>query len=98
MFFKRDDGSDHFEKVEFSPEQKERHYQNYLALCPNHAAIFQHADGSATRMLNTFVELAGNALEVVLAQKDSTTYFTKTHITHPKAVIGAETNYLGCGS
>jgi len=33
--FKLDDGSWFFEKVEFLPELKKRHYQNYLALCPN---------------------------------------------------------------
>ena len=44
--FKLDDGSYYFEKVEFLPELQNRHYQNYLALCPNHAAMYQHANGS----------------------------------------------------
>jgi hypothetical protein len=41
--FKLDDGSDYFEKVEFLRDLKKHHYQNYLALCPNHAAMFQYA-------------------------------------------------------
>lgn len=85
--FKLDDGSDYFEKVEFLPDLKKRHYQNYLALCPNHAAMFQHANGSGDLMRKMFVELTGNALDVVLAQQDATIYFTKTHIADLKAVI-----------
>lgn len=85
--FKLDDGSDYFEKVEFLPELKKRHYQNYLALCPNHAAMFQHANGSADSMLEIFDELTGNEFEVVLAQKRATIYFTRTHIADLKEVI-----------
>jgi hypothetical protein len=91
--FKLDDGSDFFEKVEFLPELKKRHYQNYLALCPNHAAMFQHANASADRMLTMFLEFAGNELEVVLARKDNRIYFTKTHIADLRAVIQGEINH-----
>lgn len=89
--FKLDDGSDYFEKVEFLPELKKRHYQNYRALCPNHAAMFQHANGSAELIRDSFVDLAGNELDVVLAQKDTSIYFTKTHIADLKAVIETDT-------
>jgi hypothetical protein len=85
--FKLDDGNDYFEKVEFLPELKKRYYQNYLALSPNHAAMFQHANGSADSMRDVFAELTGNELEVVLAQKDATVYFTKTHIADLKEAI-----------
>ena len=88
--FKLDDESDFFEKVEFLPELKNRHYQNYLALCPNHAAMFRHANGSADRALTMFLEFAGNELEVVLAQKDNRIYFTKTHVADLRAVIAGE--------
>jgi hypothetical protein len=91
--FKLDDGSDFFEKVEFLPELKKHHYQNYLALCPNHAAMFQHANGSADRMLTTFLEFTGNELEVVLAQKDNKVYFTKTHVADLRAVIQEEIDH-----
>ncbi len=85
--FKLDDGSDYFEKVELLPELKKRHYQNYLALCPNHAAMFQHANASADSMQDMFVDLAGNELKVVLAQKETTIYFTRTHIADLRDVI-----------
>ena len=88
--FKLDDGSDYFEKVEFLTDLRKRHYQNYLALCPNHAAMFQHANGSSEIIQEMFSGIAGNELEVVLAQRDATIYFTKTHIADIRAVLEAE--------
>ena len=64
MPFKLDDGTDYFEKVEFLPELKKRHYQNYLALCPNHAAMFKEANGSSKVMEGLFAKLSGNELEI----------------------------------
>lgn len=88
--FKLDDGSDYFEKVEFLPNLKGRHYQNYLSLCPNHAAMFRYANGSADITIEMLMALAGNELEIILAQNDNTIYFTKTHLADLKAIIGAE--------
>jgi hypothetical protein len=88
--FKLDDGNDYFEKVEFLPELKKRHYQNYLALCPNHAAMFQYANGSVDGMLTMFLDIGGNEVEVVLAQKSNRIYFTKTHVADLRAVIDEE--------
>jgi hypothetical protein len=98
--FKLDDGTDYFEIVEFLPELKKRHYQNYLALCPNHAAMFQYANNSEDSIRDAFIEVEGNELEVVLAQRERAVYFTKTHIADLKEVIrvdrmesrGAETS------
>ncbi len=87
MPFKLDDGSDYFEKVKFLRELTKPHYQNYLALCPNHAAMFQHANGSSKSMTEIFVALTGNELQIVLAQQDASVYFTKTHIADLKTVI-----------
>jgi hypothetical protein len=88
--FKLDDGNEFFETVEFLPELTKRHYQNYLALCPNHSAMFRLANGSADLMMESFVRLVGNELEVVLAQCNSTIYFSKTHIADLKTVIEAD--------
>jgi Rad3-related DNA helicase len=85
--FRLDDGNDYFEAVEFLPELSKRHYQNYLALCPNHAAMFQYANSSSACLENHFVNLAVNELGVLLAQKDLTIYFTKTHTADLKEVI-----------
>jgi hypothetical protein len=88
--FKLDDGSDYFECVEFLRGLKLRHQQNYLALCPNHAAMFQHANGSTDELRDLVVEMAGNELAVILAREDATIYFTKTHLADLKAIIGAD--------
>jgi hypothetical protein len=87
MPFRLDNGNDYFEKVEFLPKLKKRHNQNYLALCPNHAAMFKEANGCADMLLEMFADLSGNELEVVLAQTDATIYFTQTHIADLKAVV-----------
>jgi hypothetical protein len=90
MPFKLDDGSSYFETVEFLPVLKKRHLQNYLALCPNHAAMFRHANSTKDFMMEMFLELTGNELEVVLAQENATIYFTKTHIADLRSVIAVD--------
>lgn len=87
--FKLDDGSYYFEAVEFLAEREQRHYQNYLALCPNHAAMFMHANGSKEQIFEMLRELKGKKLEVILAQENATIYFTTTHLVDLKAVIEA---------
>lgn len=87
MPFKLDDGSAYFEKVEFLSELKKRHHQNYLALCPNHTAMFRHANSTKDLMMEIFTELTRNELEVVLAQENKTVYFTEIHIADLRKVI-----------
>lgn len=69
----------YFEKVELFREVNKHHQQNYLALCPNHSAMFQYANGSRDIQLQMFKELGSNELEIVLAQKDMSIYFTTNH-------------------
>jgi hypothetical protein len=90
--FKLDDGSYYFEAVEFLPDSalKKRHRANYLALCPNHAAMYQHANGSSNEMKTLFLEMAGPELLVILAQEDATIYFTETHLVDLRTVIETE--------
>lgn len=87
--FKLNDGTAYFEKIEFLKNLKKRHYQNYLALCPNHAAMFQYANGTPD-LLCRFLKVVSNDLDLVLAQNDTTIYFTKTHILDLKTVIQAD--------
>ncbi|MCK0101971.1 hypothetical protein [Pseudohalocynthiibacter sp. F2068] len=94
MPFALDDGSPYFEAVEFLSDRdlKKRYPQNYLALCPNHAAMFRHANGSKDIMKVMFVDLTESRLEIVLAKADQTIYFTKTHIADLKSALRAETD------
>ena len=88
--FKLADGRYFFEAVEFLPELMRRHYQNYLVLCPNHAAMYQYANGAAKLMKDLFLDLSGNKMEVVLAGENATVYFTATHEADLKAIIAVE--------
>ncbi|WP_306253517.1 sacsin N-terminal ATP-binding-like domain-containing protein [Parvularcula sp. IMCC14364] len=92
MPFSLDDGTPYFEAVEFlsSDDLSKRHKQNYLALCPNHAAMFRHANASEDIISEMFMELDEDRLEVVLAQEDMTVYFTKTHVADLKSIFRAE--------
>lgn len=92
MPFALDDGAPYFEAVEFlaDNELRKRHHQNYLALCPNHAAMFRHANGSKDIIKEMLLELTEERLEVVLAQADRTIYFTKTHIADLQSALSAE--------
>ena len=85
--FTLQDGSYFFEAVEFLPKLRKHHYQNYLALCPNHAAMYQHANGSLELMKGLFLDMEGNELDVILAREDRTVYFTGTHIADIRTVI-----------
>jgi hypothetical protein len=95
--FKLDDGREYFEVVEFLPELRKRHPQNYLALCPNHSAMYRLVNGSGETMREAFQALEDNELSVVLAEQDKTVYFSKTHIIDLKAVLAAEAELLGEG-
>lgn len=88
--FKLDDGSEYFEIVEFLPGLRKRHHQNYLALCPNHSAMYCYANASQEDMRQHFEGLTDNELEVVLGQKDLTIYFSKIHVIDLKAILKAE--------
>lgn len=88
--FNMDDGEGHFETVAFLPELRKEHPQNYLALCPNHAAMYQLVNGSRETMREAFQAFEGNELSLVLAEKDMSIYFSKTHIIDLKAVLDAE--------
>jgi hypothetical protein len=88
--FKLDNGSYYFEKVDFLPDLNKLHYQNNLALCPNHGAMFRHANGSRDSLKPSLLEIDGNELRVNLALEETTIYFTKTHIVDLRAVIEAD--------
>jgi len=90
--FKLGDGLYHFEKVEFLPELKQHHYQNYLALCPNHSAMFKLANGSKSDLKRLFVELEGAHLTITLAEEPTTVRFSKIHSIDLKAIIARDAN------
>ena len=90
--FKLADGHYFFESVEFLLNLKRRHYQNYLALCPNHAAMFMHANNSKEEMNEKFLSMDGDELELTLAGRPVSIYFTDTHIRDLKVVLEVESD------
>ena len=88
--FRLPDGEYYFEAVEFLPELKKHHRQNYLALCPNHAAMYMHANDSGETMEELFLDLEGDELGMTLAGEKTTVYFTGTHRVDIEAVIESE--------
>jgi hypothetical protein len=84
--FKLANGTYYFEKVEFLEELKRRHRENYVALCPNHSAMFQYANESDD-LKKAFFSMKGVRLAVRLAQSETTIYFTKTHIADLKTLV-----------
>ncbi len=88
--FRLGNGNYYFEAVEFLPELKKHHYQNYLALCPNHAAMFMHANDSRSEIKDGFNALDGNELTITLAGEPVFLYFTDTHAQDLKNVIDVD--------
>lgn len=86
-------GQYYFEMVEIVASLKRLNYQNYLCLCPNHSAMFKHANESADRMRSLIESETGNAVSVRLAATDLTIYFTKKHLLDLKAVLIADTKF-----
>jgi hypothetical protein len=85
--FTLESGDYYFEKVEFLAELKKRHHQNYLALCPNHSAMFRFANASQDKLKALFTAMNGQRMDVVLAQSNFSIYFTQMHIADLKKVI-----------
>lgn len=88
--FMLENGEYFFEVVELLPELQRRHYQNYLCLCPNHSAMFRHANGSAKSLRQSIVRQTGNECPVLLAQQEHTIYFTKMHLADLQALIATD--------
>jgi hypothetical protein len=57
--------------------------------------MYKEANGSSELMRGMFNEISGNELDVVLAQQNTTIYFTKTHIVDLKKVLEVDTSSCG---
>ncbi|MBB3205405.1 hypothetical protein FHS27_001205 [Rhodopirellula rubra] len=80
-------GEPYFETVQLVPKTEKLFFQNYLALCPNHAAMVQLANDSKDAIAEQFATLDGDRLPIVLAGKSLHVYFTETHRKDLQAVI-----------
>jgi hypothetical protein len=85
--FSLDDGTPYFEKVEIIRDLPLRHRENFLGLCPNHSAMFQHVNGSKRVMRELIESSDSQFVPVTLAKNDFDIYFTKAHLLDLKAVL-----------
>ncbi len=90
LSFKLANGNYFFVSAEFLRDLKRHHHQNYLALCPNCAAMLMHANDSEGEMMKNFLNMDQDHLNLTLAGRSMTAYFTKTHILDLKAVVEVE--------
>lgn len=88
--FKLPNGEYYFEAVVISEALNKRHRQTYLALCPNHAAMFKYANEQKDEMVELLVAAPGLDIEVVLGGQATTIRFRKTHLADIKACLQAE--------
>ena len=93
--FKLPNGEYYFEMVLFLEGFERHHYQNYLALCPNHAAMYMHANGSTDQMTEKFRGWEEGDFRVLLAEDECMIYFTKTHGLDLKQVLMVEDEERG---
>jgi len=96
--FKLDNGEYHFEAQPLLDELRDRLFpENFLALCPNHAAMFDLVNGSKQLLLSLVKELnwteEHDYISVTLAGERSCVRFTETHLCDLQALIAAH----GCG-
>ncbi len=88
--FRLPDGEYFFVSICFLEElAKVKSYRpNFLALCPNHAAMFQNAENpSVDQMMSRFLSMEDCTFEITLASQPLELYFIKTHIQDLRAVI-----------
>ena len=75
------------EKTAFFKSAKRWHRQNYLSLCPNHSAMFRHANETADIMIDLFNEMSDNWMEVVIGGRNETIYMTTTHVADIESML-----------
>ena len=87
--FKLANGAYYFEAVELMEDAEKRYRATYLALCPNHAAAYQYANAQKNSMSEAVATAVSCEVEIALGGRETTIYFTQTHLADAKACLGA---------
>ena len=88
--FKLPSGSYYFEAVELLENSTKRYRSTYLALCPNHAAAYQYANGQKGSMAELVSTASATEIEIDLGGQEATIYFTGVHLADAKACLEAD--------
>lgn len=87
--FRLPSGSHYFEAVEVDNALAKRFRETFLALCPNHAAMFRYANSQKDCMQEQLAVATGTEVEVTLAGETKIIQFTETHIADIKACLAS---------
>lgn len=90
--FRLSSGQYYFEAVEATSGANKRFREAFLALCPNHAAMFQYANDDRDNMQKLLERAAGHGeleVNITLAGEAASILFTETHLTDIRACIEA---------
>jgi hypothetical protein len=87
--FKLPNGSYYFEAVEIIRGAPKRFREGFLALCPNHAAAYQHANAQCNSMYDVIAAATGNEVELALGDIETTVYFTQMHLADAKVCLAS---------
>ena len=78
----------YFETVEILPHLKRRHRENYLCLCPNHAAMFMHAlEEDNSELEKRLLSHTDNNFPIKLSEESLSIFFHMKHLEDLKDVI-----------
>lgn len=88
--FKLPNGDYYFEAVVISETLGNTFRQTYLSLCPNHAAMFKHANEQRVEILELLAKSSDQEVEVTLGGIAKTIWFTDAHLADIKACLEAE--------
>lgn len=94
MPFKLPSGAYYFEAVEIVADARKRYRETYLALCPNHAAAYRHANAQREQMENLIATASGSEVEVELGGEATTIYFTQMHLADVRACLLSDNDEL----
>ncbi len=86
--FKLDDGQYHFEAVELLEDLPKRFRECFVALCPNHAAMFKLANSSKAE-IRSLLAGRGPGLLITLAGEGRTVSFTEVHWSDVQACLAS---------
>lgn len=86
--FKLDDGQYHFEAVELLDELPKRFRECFVALCPNHAAMFKLANSSKAE-IRSLLAGQGRELRIMLAGEGRVVSFTEVHWSDIQACLAS---------
>ena len=88
--FKLPSGAYYFEAVEISDTLEKRFRETFLALCPNHTAMFKYANEQKAEMAELVATASGLEIDLVLGGNATTVQFTEMHLADIKACLEAE--------